>query len=100
MIGTSIGAAGTALAQQHLRNVLVYLDVPVLAQPEVFIHFKGELIADDGTINNDGTRKFLQDSPSTAMSRGSSTLLIEGSWKRYWPGFAPCAAGATSFVSS
>jgi chromate reductase len=61
VIGTSIGPAGTALAQQHLRNVLAYLDVPVLAQPEVFIHFKGELIADDGTINNDGTRKFLQD---------------------------------------
>jgi len=61
VIGTSIGATGTALAQQHLRNVLAYLDVPVLAQPEVFIHFKDELLADDGKINNDGTRKFLQD---------------------------------------
>ena len=61
VIGTSIGAAGTALAQQHLRNVLVYLDIPVLAQPEVFVHFKDELIADDGTISSEGTRKFLQD---------------------------------------
>ena len=60
MIGASIGSGGTALAQQHLRNVLAYLDVPVLAQPEVFIHFKDDLIADDGTINNDGTRNFLQ----------------------------------------
>lgn len=60
VIGTSIGSTGTALAQQHLRNVLAYLDVPMLAQPEVFIHFKDELIADDGTIGNDGTRKFLQ----------------------------------------
>ncbi|OOG40889.1 NAD(P)H-dependent oxidoreductase [Rhodanobacter sp. C05] len=60
VIGTSIGSTGTALAQQHLRNVLTYLDVPVLAQPEVFIHFKDELIADDGSINSDGTRKFLQ----------------------------------------
>ena len=60
VIGASIGTGGTAMAQQHLRNVLAYLDVPVLAQPEVFIHFKDELIADDGTINNDGTRKFLQ----------------------------------------
>ncbi|MGH8157922.1 MAG: NADPH-dependent FMN reductase [Rhodanobacter sp.] len=60
VIGASIGTGGTALAQQHLRNVLAYLDVPVLAQPEVFIHFKDELIADDGTIGNDGTRKFLQ----------------------------------------
>ncbi len=60
VIGTSIGATGTSLAQQHLRNILAYLDVPTLAQPEVFIHFRDELIADDGTIGNDGSRKFLQ----------------------------------------
>jgi len=60
IIGTSIGSTGTALAQQHLRNVLTYLDMPLLAQPEVFIQFKDELIADDGSISNDGTRKFLQ----------------------------------------
>jgi chromate reductase, NAD(P)H dehydrogenase (quinone) len=60
VLGTSIGSTGTALAQQHLRNILAYLDVPTLAQPEVFIHFKDDLIGDDGTIGNDGTRKFLQ----------------------------------------
>jgi chromate reductase len=60
VIGASIGTGGTALAQQHLRNVLAYLDVPVLGQPEVFIHFKDDLIADDGTIHNEGTTKFLQ----------------------------------------
>ena len=60
VIGASIGTGGTALAQQHLRNVLAYLDVPVLGQPEVFIHFKDDLIADDGTIRNEGTTKFLQ----------------------------------------
>ena len=60
VIGTSIGATGSALAQQHLRNVLVYVDVPLLAQPEVFIHFKDDLIAADGAIGNEGTRKFLQ----------------------------------------
>jgi chromate reductase len=61
VIGASIGAVGSALAQQHLRNVLAYVDVPVLAQPEVFIHFKDELIADDGTIAHAGTQKFLQE---------------------------------------
>jgi chromate reductase len=61
VIGTSIGSTGTALAQQHLRNTLAYLDVPMLAQPEVFIHFKDDLIADDGAIGNDGTKKFLQE---------------------------------------
>jgi chromate reductase len=60
VIGSSIGSTGTALAQQHLRNILAYLDVPTLAQPEVFIHFRDDLIADDGSIGNEGTKKFLQ----------------------------------------
>ena len=37
VIGVSIGVIGTACAQQHLRNVLAYLDVPTLGQPEAFI---------------------------------------------------------------
>ena len=31
VIGASIGSIGTAVAQQHLRNSLAYLDVPTLA---------------------------------------------------------------------
>ena len=40
LLSVSIGAAGGAMAQQHLRNVLAYLDVPTLAQPEVYIQNK------------------------------------------------------------
>jgi chromate reductase len=60
VIGASVGIIGSALAQQHLRNSLAYLDVPTLGQPEVFIHFTQGLVDADGTIANDGTRKFLQ----------------------------------------
>lgn len=61
VIGASIGAAGSALAQQHLRNVLAYLDVAVLAQPEVFVQFKDDGPVDaEGRITNEATRKFLQ----------------------------------------
>ncbi|MGV8932755.1 MAG: NAD(P)H-dependent oxidoreductase [Luteimonas sp.] len=60
VLGVSIGAIGTALAQQHLRNVLAYLDVPTLGQPEVFLQFKDGLIDDDGGIADEKTRKFLQ----------------------------------------
>ena len=38
VISASLGAIGTALAQQHPRNVLANLDVPTLGQPEAFIH--------------------------------------------------------------
>lgn len=60
VIGASIGATGSALAQQHLRNVLAYVDVPLLAQPEVFIYFKEGLLDDQGHIGSEGTQKFLQ----------------------------------------
>lgn len=61
VIGASIGAIGTAVAQQHLRNVLAYLDVPTMGQPEAFIHAKDGLFDAAGGIANEGTRKFLQD---------------------------------------
>ncbi|SHH83346.1 NADPH-dependent FMN reductase [Pollutimonas bauzanensis] len=59
VIGASIGAVGTALAQQHLRNILAYLDVPTLGQPEAFIHVKEGLFDDSGDIGA-GSKEFLQ----------------------------------------
>lgn len=59
VIGVSPGAIGTALAQQHLRNILAYLDVPTLGQPEAFIQAKDGLFQTDGSIGP-GSRKFLQ----------------------------------------
>lgn len=60
IIGVSPGRMGTALAQQHLRNVLASLDMPTLAMPEVF------LLAADGFFDAAGnvdaqTQKLLQD---------------------------------------
>lgn len=59
ILGASIGAIGTAMAQQHLRNVLTFLDVPTLAQPEAFIHAKEGLFDQDGNIGTE-SRAFLQ----------------------------------------
>lgn len=58
--GISVGATGTALAQQHLRNVLAYLDVPALGQPEIFLKYADGFFDASGGIANDDTRKFLQ----------------------------------------
>ena len=60
VLGASIGAAGTAMAQQHLRNMLAYLDVPTLGQPEAFIHVTDGFFDENGNIVNVGSRKFLQ----------------------------------------
>ena len=60
VIGTSAGAMSTALAQQHLRNMCVFLDIPMLQQPEAFIRFREGLIDGDGTVTDEDVRKFLQ----------------------------------------
>ncbi len=59
ILGISPGAAGTAMAQQHLRNILAFLDVPTLCQPEVFIQFREGLFEADGGIGP-ASRSFLQ----------------------------------------
>ena len=59
VLGVSVGTTGTALAQQHLRNVLAYLDVPTLGQPEVFLQAKDGLFDDAGNIGA-ASLKFLQ----------------------------------------
>jgi chromate reductase, NAD(P)H dehydrogenase (quinone) len=59
VIGISVGVIGTAVAQQHLRTILAYLDVPTLGQPEAFIPVKEGLFEADGSIGA-ASRKFLQ----------------------------------------
>jgi chromate reductase len=59
-IGTSMGAVGTAAAQQHLRSILAYLNVVLMGQPEGYISFKQGLIDANGTVTDESTRKFLQ----------------------------------------
>ena len=60
VIGTSPGSIGTAIAQQHLRGSLAYLDMPALGQPEAFIQVKEGLFDDAGNIGNEDSRTFLQ----------------------------------------
>lgn len=59
ILGASVGTVGTALAQQHLRNILAYLDIPTLNQPEAFIHVKDGLFDDQGDIGQT-SKNFLQ----------------------------------------
>ena len=58
--GASPGSQGTAVAQSQLRSVMTILGTHVLSDPEVYISFKPEVFAADGTVLNEGTAKFLQ----------------------------------------
>jgi chromate reductase len=59
VLGASVGAIGTAMAQQHLRNVLAYLDMPTMGQPEAFIHANDTLFDASGNLQA-SPAKFLQ----------------------------------------
>lgn len=59
VLGVSIGTIGTALAQQHLRNITAYLDMPTLGQPEIFLQAKDDLFDQDGNIGP-ASKDFLQ----------------------------------------
>jgi chromate reductase len=59
VIGASIGAIGTAVAQQHLRSILSFLASPELSQPEAYIHLRDGLITDDGEVTDESTAEFL-----------------------------------------
>jgi len=60
VIGTSIGAIGTAICQQHLRSVLGFCNSPQMNAPEAYIQFKDGLITDDGEVTVESTREFLR----------------------------------------
>jgi chromate reductase len=60
VIGTSPGAIGTAIAQQHLRSVLGFCNSPQMNAPEAYIRFKPGLLEADGTVTDESTEKFLR----------------------------------------
>jgi chromate reductase len=56
----SPGAIGGFGANHHLRQSMVFLDVPTLQQPETYIGQAASLFDEKGEIKNEDTRKFLQ----------------------------------------
>ena len=60
VIGTSPGAIGTAVAQQHLRSILSFCNSPQMNAPEAYIQFTPGLITDDGDVTNASTAEFLR----------------------------------------
>ena len=59
VIGTSPGAIGTAVGQQHLRGILGFLNSPQMNSPEAYIQFKDGMINDAGEIADKSTAEFL-----------------------------------------
>lgn len=60
VVSASPGQIGGFGANHHLRQSLVFLNVPAMAQPEAYIGSAHKLFDANGKLVNDGTRKILQ----------------------------------------
>ncbi len=60
VVSASPGAIGGFGANHHLRQSLVFLNVPAMAQPEAYIGGADKLFDTSGKLVNDGTREFLR----------------------------------------
>jgi len=59
IVSISPGATGAFGANHHLRQSMVFLDMPLLQQPEAYIGAAANLLGPDGKLNNDSTKQFL-----------------------------------------
>lgn len=60
VMSVSPGALGGFGANHHLRQSLVFLDMPVLQQPELYLARVDTLVDDRGQIASEDTKKLLQ----------------------------------------
>jgi chromate reductase len=61
IMGASVGMAGTARAQYHLRQCFVFLTCFALNQPEVMVPFAQEKIDKDGKLTDQKTREKIRE---------------------------------------
>jgi chromate reductase len=60
VVSSSPGAIAAFGANHHLRQSLVFLNVPAMQQPEAYISHVDKLFDERGKLVSEGTRKFLQ----------------------------------------
>jgi chromate reductase len=60
VVSVSPGALGAFGANHHLRQSLVFLNVPTLQQPEAYIGGVANLLDAEGKLINEGTRELLR----------------------------------------
>lgn len=59
VVSVSPGALGAFGANHHLRQSLVFLDMPTLQQPEVYLSGVAALVDAEGNVLKEETKKFL-----------------------------------------
>jgi chromate reductase len=78
VVSASPGGIGGFGANHHLRQSLVFLNVPAMAQPEAYIGGADKLFDASGKLVNDGTRKFLEGFMQAYAAWVSANFLHRG----------------------
>lgn len=60
VVSISPGQYGGFGANHHLRQSLVFLNVPAMQQPEAYIAGAAQLFDEKGSLTNESTREFMQ----------------------------------------
>lgn len=67
--GVSIGKIGTAVAQSHLKQVMVYLDAHVVGQPELYLGPASDIFDAEGNLAHEETKELLKKALETLTAR-------------------------------
>ncbi len=60
IMGASVGTLGTARAQYHLRQIMVFLNMFPINQPEVMIGSASKRFDQEGNLTDDATKEFIR----------------------------------------
>jgi chromate reductase len=60
VVGASVGPIGTAVAQQELKKIMLYLDARVIGQPEFYLGTAQDKFDTQGMLTDESTKQHIQ----------------------------------------
>ena len=99
ILSASMGPIGAAMAQQHLRNILTYLDMPTLAQPEAFMRVTKGFFDASGGIGPWIQTQFDLTKPLHLTVRKNGEVTQDDTTASMIFSFADIIAYTTSFMT-
>lgn len=70
-MGVSVGNIGTAVAQSHLRHILLYLNADLIGQPELYIGPAQAIFDAEGNLTDASTKEYLTKALAVLAERAS-----------------------------
>lgn len=69
VMGVSSGSWGTTMAQQHIKNILLYLECDIVGQPELYVARGEEKFNENGVLTDSVTQERVTKAISRLLER-------------------------------